>query len=152
MDDTLEDFYFDEDAIYMERISRDFKQRIRVIDSNAEVVCDFLRRRSLAGGVSSPTIKEVFCPKYITPENYNCCRIKDLGDSLDGKAGGGGLFSLTFISIAASTTFFRCLTLFIKDPSLRTNFTFACSYTILVHFNGAGMGSPVWRGRRFGQD
>jgi len=136
MDDTFEDFYFDEDAIYMERNSRDFKQRIRVIDSNAEIVCDFLQRRSLAGGASSPAIKEVFYPKYITPENYHHCRIKDLSKPLDGEAGGGGyggLFSLTFTSIAASTAFFDALPCY-KGPSLGTNFTLACPYTILAHF------------------
>jgi cystathionine gamma-synthase len=87
MDSNFEDIYFDEDAIYMERNSRDFKQRIRVIDSNTEAVCDFLRQRSLAGGASSPAIKEVFYPKYITPENYDRCRVKGL-NSVDGKAGG----------------------------------------------------------------
>ena len=135
MDDKFEDFYFDEDAIYMERNSRDFKQRIRLIDTNAEAICDFLRRRSLAGGASSPAIKEVFYPKYITPENYNHCRIKDL----DGNAVGGygGLFSLTFTSLKASSAFFDALTCY-KGPSLGTNFTLACPYTILAHFAELG--------------
>ena len=136
MDDKFEDFYFDEDAIYMERNSRDFKQRIRLIDSNAEAICDFLRRRSLAGGGdSSSVIKEVFYPKYITPENYNHCRIKD-HSSRDGKAVGGygGLFSLTFTSLKASLAFFDALPCY-KGPSLGTNFTLACPYTILAHFN-----------------
>jgi cystathionine gamma-synthase len=39
---TYEDVFFDEDAIYMERNSRDFKQRIHLISSNAEAACDFL--------------------------------------------------------------------------------------------------------------
>lgn len=133
MDDNFEDFYFDEDAIFMERNSRDFKQRIRIIDFNAEAICDLLRQRSVAGGGSTPAIKEVFYPKYITPEHYNHCRIKDLG-SVDGKAGGyGGLFSLTFTSLAASIAFFDALPCY-KGPSLGTNFTLACPYTILAHF------------------
>ena len=122
----------------MERNSRDFKQRIRIIDSNAEAICDFLRQRSLAGGegASSPSIKEVFYPKYITPENYNHCRIKDL---VDGKAVGGygGLFSLTFTSLKASLAFFDALPCY-KGPSLGTNFTLACPYTILAHFTELG--------------
>ena len=147
MDDKFEDFYFDEDAIFMERNSRDFKQRIRLIDSNAEAICDFLRQRSLAGGASSPAIKEVFYPKYITPENYNHCRIKDhnsIVDDDDGGGGGGGggksvaggyggLFSLTFTSLKASLAFFDALPCY-KGPSLGTNFTLACPYTILAHF------------------
>ena len=138
MDEKFEDFYFDEDAIYMERNSRDFKQRIRLIDSNAETICDFLRQRSLAGGALSPAIKEVFYPKYITPENYNHCRIKEDRSSMDGggnKAVGGygGLFSLTFTSLKASSAFFDSLPCY-KGPSLGTNFTLACPYTILAHF------------------
>ena len=133
MDDNFEDFYFDEDAIFMERNSRDFKQRIRIIDSNAEAICDLLRQRSVVGGGLTPAIKEVFYPKYITPEHYNHCRIKGLG-SVDGKAGGyGGLFSLTFTSLAASMAFFDALPCY-KGPSLGTNFTLACPYTILAHF------------------
>jgi cystathionine beta-lyase/cystathionine gamma-synthase len=42
LDLRVEDVYFDEDAIYMERNSRDFKRRIRIIDVNAEAACDFL--------------------------------------------------------------------------------------------------------------
>ncbi|KAF8155576.1 pyridoxal phosphate-dependent transferase [Crassisporium funariophilum] len=133
LDDHFEDIYFDEDAIYMERNSRDFKRRIRVIDANAEIVCDFLRSRSLAVGATSPAVKEVFYPKYITPENYNHCRIKDVSAE-DGKSGGyGGLFSLTFTSVAASVAFYDTLACY-KGPSLGTNFTLACPFTILAHF------------------
>lgn len=128
MNNNFEDTYFDEDAIYMERNSRDFRQRIRLINVNAEAVCDFLRPRSLAGGASSPAIKEVFYPKYTTPENYNRCKI------VDGKTGGyGGLFSLTFTSLAASAAFFDALPCY-KGPSLGTNFTLASPFTILAHY------------------
>ncbi|KAF8966634.1 pyridoxal phosphate-dependent transferase [Flammula alnicola] len=131
--DNFEDVYFDEDAIYMERNSRDFKRRVRVIDANAEAVCDFLRSKSIAGGAPAPAIKEVFYPKYITRENYDKCRIQSV-DSEDGKTGGfGGLFSLTFTSIAASKAFFDALPCY-KGPSLGTNFTLACPFTILAHF------------------
>ncbi|KAG5638335.1 hypothetical protein H0H81_000578 [Sphagnurus paluster] len=130
MNANFEDFYFDQDAIYMERNSRDFRRRIRIIDVNTETVCDFLRSRSVAGGApaESTVIKEVFYPKYITRENYDHCRIKtpDAG-------GFGGLFSLTFTSGAASEAFFNTLSCF-KGPSLGTNFTLASPYTILAHY------------------
>jgi cystathionine gamma-synthase len=132
---TYEDVFFDEDAIYMERNSRDFKQRIHLINSNAEAACDFLRSRSVSGGYSNANvaIKEVWYPKYITSEHYDHCRIKS-STSEDGKAGGyGGLFSLTFTSKAASQAFFDNLPCY-KGPSLGTNFTLACPFTILAHF------------------
>lgn len=129
MNANFEDLYYDEDAIYMERNSRDFQRRIRIIDENTTAVCDFLRARSIAGGVPSAVLKEVFYPKYITPENYEICRIKT-----PGAAGGyGGLFSLTFTSKAASEAFFDALECY-KGPSLGTNFTLACPFTILAHF------------------
>ena len=130
---NFEDIYFNEDAIYMERNSRDFKRRIRLIDSNTEAACDFLRSQSLTSGAPYPAIKEVFYPKYVTPENYEICRIKEV-DPEDGKAGGfGGLFSLTFTSLAASQAFYDALSCY-KGPSLGTNFTLACPFTILAHF------------------
>jgi len=133
LNDNFEDVYFNEDAIFMERNSRDFKRRVRVIDTNAEAVCDFLRSRSLAGGASSAVIKEVYYPKYITRENYDVCRNHDV-DPEDGKTGGfGGLFSLTFTSDSASKAFFDALPCY-KGPSLGTNFTLACPYTILAHY------------------
>ncbi|GLB42245.1 putative cys/Met metabolism PLP-dependent enzyme [Lyophyllum shimeji] len=129
MDATFEDFFFNEDAIYMERNSRDFQRRIRIIDVNAQAVCDFLRSRSVAGGAAGSVIKEVFYPKYITPENYEVCRIKTPG--MEG--GYGGLFSLTFTSATASHAFFDALPCY-KGPSLGTNFTLACPFTILAHY------------------
>ncbi|KAG5732329.1 Cystathionine gamma-synthase [Termitomyces sp. T112] len=129
MDANFEDLYYDEDAIYMERNSRDFQRRISIIDNNTTAVCDFLRSRSVAGGASSAVLKEVFYPKYITPQNYEICRIK-----MPGVEGGyGGLFSLTFTSNAASEAFFDALECY-KGPSLGTNFTLACPFTILAHF------------------
>lgn len=131
--ETFQDIYFDEDAIYMERNSRDFKQRVRTINRNAEAVCDFLSTRSLKGNSPNAVIKEVFYPKYSTPEHYNHCRITS-ESSEDGTAGGyGGLFSLTFTSLEASRAFFDNLPSY-KGPSLGTNFTLACPFTILAHY------------------
>ena len=135
MSSNYEDVYFDEDAVFMERNSRDFRRRIMVVNKNTEAVCDFLRSRSLeGGGPASSAIKTVFYPKYITRENYERCRITDAEDHHDDEPGGfGGLFSLTFASSGASRAFFDALP-FQKGPSLGTNFTLACPYTILAHY------------------
>ncbi|KAF9448126.1 PLP-dependent transferase [Macrolepiota fuliginosa MF-IS2] len=141
--ETYEDTYFGEDAIYMERNSRDFKHRIKVIDENTNAICEFLRSRSVAGGSSSQhiAIKNVFYPKYITRENYDLCRVKKPSSPSPPPSEGegyGGLFSLTFTSESASKAFFDALPCY-KGPSLGTNFTLACPYTILAHF-----GELVW--------
>lgn len=102
----------------MERNSRDFRRRTRIIDDNTEAVCDFLS--------SHPeTVKAVYYPKYTTSEHYNKCRVPGGGYS--------GLFSVTFHNPEASRAFFDVLP-FPKGPSLGTNFTLACPYTILGHY------------------
>ncbi|KAI6116341.1 pyridoxal phosphate-dependent transferase [Pisolithus sp. B1] len=126
---NYEDVYFSEDALFMERNSRDFAQRVRIIDANTEAICDFLRARSLSGNTSHReciAIKEVYYPKYFCPTNYAICQVPE--------GGYGGLFSLTFTSLAASRAFFDALPC-LKGPSLGTNFTLACPYTILAHYN-----------------
>jgi cystathionine gamma-synthase len=139
MVDSYEDVYFDEDAVYMERNSRDFRKRTPVIDQNTEEICDFLCSRSLAGGAPSSVVKEIFYPKWSTRDNYELCRIKGMRSDAGphdtgGREGGfGGLFSLTFTTAAASRAFFDTLSC-LKGPSLGTNFTLACPYTILAHF------------------
>jgi cystathionine gamma-synthase len=133
MNTSYEDTYFDQDAIYMERNSRDFRRRIRVIDANAEAVCDLLYSKSVAAGVQSPVVKDVFYPKYVTRQHYDHCRIK--ADPVLGiqDGGFGGLFSVTFTSLPAAGAFFDALTCH-KGPSLGTNFTLACPYTVLAHY------------------
>jgi len=130
---SYEDTYLAEDAIYMERNSRNYKKRIQVIDDNTEAVCDFLRSRSVASDAPSAVIREVFYPKWISRENYEHCRIKGPGDAGRNGGGFGGLFSLTFTSLAASQAFFDTLPCY-KGPSLGTNFTLACPYTVIAHF------------------
>ncbi|TBU43878.1 PLP-dependent transferase [Dichomitus squalens] len=135
---TFEDSYYDEDAIYMERNSRDFRRRIEVIDANTLAVCEFLRSRSLAvSSISSPpshpiAVKDVHYPRWVTPEHYNKCRVRDPVTG-EPKGGFGGLFSLTFTSTEASKAFFDALPC-MKGPSLGTNFTLACPYAILAHY------------------
>ncbi|GAA5884629.1 hypothetical protein JCM16303_003689 [Sporobolomyces ruberrimus] len=149
-EETYEDCYFDEDVIYMERNSRDFQLRVTTENTNAEMMCDYFRcRRSpgpspngvipppssteLASDPDSFVVKEVYYPKYMTPENYQAS-IRPPNPATNFAGGGyGALFSLTFTSILASKTFFDALPCY-KGPSLGTNFTLSCPYTILAHY------------------
>ena len=119
--------YYGEDALYMERNSRDFVRRIKETDENTEAVCDLLQSHSRAGGA----IKRVFYPKWTSRENYDKCRKK--GPDGVPTGGFGGLLSLTFHSDAASRAFFDSLPIN-KGPSLGTNFSLACPYTVIAHF------------------
>ncbi|KAG6334182.1 hypothetical protein ID866_4911 [Astraeus odoratus] len=138
---TYEDTYFDADAIVMEQNSRDFLDRMHIINSNAEYICDFLLSYStgnaaLQGGDrNAPVIKQVYYPKYISRENYDTCRRPPFTSQLHEKGGEyGGVFSLTFTSLAASRAFYDTLAV-AKGPSFGTTFTLSCLYTLLNHYS-----------------
>ena len=118
MASDFEDNYWPEDAIFMERNSRDFVSRIHRINANAEVMCDTLRE--------SPAVKEIFYPKYSpTRQFYDQHRNPD--------GGYGGLLSVTFHTTAQAVEFFDKLAT-AKGPSLGTNFTLSSPYVILAHY------------------
>lgn len=127
-----EDNYYPEDAVYMERNSRDYRNRIRKVNDNAFDVCEYLYSRSLEN-TSTPSegkaIKRVYYPKYVTPELYaQAQRFPTCG-----KGGFGGLFSITFVSDQASKAYHDAIGC-AKGPSLGTSFTLASPYTILAHY------------------
>lgn len=132
------DDYYHEDAIVMDNNSVDFASRVRTINSNTVTLCEYLRNRSLSfAGPNSKNpnpeherfvIKDVFFPKWVSRENYDHCRRKNAENNF------GPLFSLTFVSKTASHAFYDALKC-AKGPSLGTNFTLACPYTILAHYN-----------------
>ncbi|KAJ4490231.1 pyridoxal phosphate-dependent transferase [Lentinula aciculospora] len=133
MDSNYEDTYFDQDAIFMERNSRDFQRRVRIIDHNTEAICDFLYAHSRIAGAPNAVIKDVAYPKYTTPQHYEARRVKANTEVGVQQGGYGGLFSVTFTSAPASHAFFDALPCY-KGPSLGTNFTLASPFTILAHF------------------
>ena len=118
MTSEYEDNYWPEDAIFMERNSRDFISRIHRINSNAEMVCEILK--------GSPIVREVFYPKCnSTRPLYEQCRNPD--------GGYGGLLSVTFQNPNLAVRFFDELDT-AKGPSLGTNFTLSSPYVILAHY------------------
>lgn len=127
-----EDIYYPEDAVYMERNSRDYRGRIKRVNDNAFDVTEYLHSRSLMDE-SSPAegkaIKRIYYPRYETPDLYAACQRQPT----TGKGGFGGLFSVTFTSMAASVAFYDTLSC-AKGPSLGTSFTLASPYAILAHY------------------
>ncbi|KAI9685276.1 MAG: hypothetical protein M1822_004649 [Bathelium mastoideum] len=114
-----EDNYWPEDAIFLERNSRDFVSRIDRVNHNAETICDILR--------AHPQIKQVNYPKYSSTRHfYEACR--------NPTGGYGGLLSCTFYSLPEAVAFYDNLDT-AKGPSLGTNFTLASPFVILAHYN-----------------
>ncbi len=115
----FEDNLYGEDAICLEGNSRDFCERVRRVNTTAESVCNFL--------VDHPSVAKVYYPRFQTREFYDAFRRRD--------GGYGGLFSLTFARPEDhAPRFFNTLEIN-KGPSLGTNFSLACPYTILAHYN-----------------
>ncbi|RAK96159.1 cystathionine gamma-synthase [Aspergillus ibericus CBS 121593] len=126
-----EDNYWVEDVMFMERNSRDFVNRIKKINDNAEAICDILN--------AHPLVKDVHFPKYTpTRQFYEDCRTPT--------GGYGGLLSFTFHEKAHAVAFYDRIET-AKGPSLGTNFTLVSPYVVLAHYWeldwAAGFGVPA---------
>ena len=107
-----------EDAIVLERNSADFTTRVRQINDTAARVVDALAEHTL--------IEDVYYPTR---------RCRELYDRFKRPGGGyGGLFSLLLKDAAATTSRFFDVLRVCKGPNLGTNYTLACPYTILAHY------------------
>jgi cystathionine gamma-synthase len=114
-----EDLLDPEDAVVLERNSRDCVERVRKINQTAERLCDALR--------THPLVERIDYPKYQDCENYRAC--------LRPGGGYGGLFSLLLKNAERTAPrFFDALPI-AKGPNLGTNFSLCCPYTILAHYN-----------------
>ncbi|RYP60415.1 hypothetical protein DL769_008118 [Monosporascus sp. CRB-8-3] len=119
LSDIFEDTYFPEDAKIMARNCADFPQRVERINGNAQDVATFLQSRT-------DLVKHVYYPS-IGPSKrfYDLVRRPDRGY--------GYLLSIEFVKPAVAVAFFDALRV-AKGPSLGTNFTLACPYTLFAHY------------------
>ncbi|KAJ3182905.1 hypothetical protein HDU85_002508 [Gaertneriomyces sp. JEL0708] len=121
MHSLYEDNLFSLDAVFLERNSRTFRNRIARINQTAEQLCDFLQPH--------PKIKTIYYPKYVDASLYH----DHARPNAQGRYGYGGLFSVILHSDDAAQRFFDVLNI-AKGPSLGTNFTLGCPYTIIAHY------------------
>jgi len=98
--------------------SKDFPQRMQVINANAKQLASFLAERA--------EVERIYYPDRETVANYKRLR-RSTG-------GNGGLISLVLRGgEEAARKFYDALRVS-KGPSLGTNFTLACPYTLLAHY------------------
>jgi cystathionine gamma-synthase len=71
-------------------------------------------------------VKQLFYPKYTDSINYR--------KMMTERGGYGGLFSVVLLTEQESIQFYDIIRI-AKGPSLGTNFTLACPYTLLAHFH-----------------
>ncbi|HEX6983956.1 MAG TPA: aminotransferase class I/II-fold pyridoxal phosphate-dependent enzyme [Planctomycetaceae bacterium] len=111
-------FLWGDDAVVLERNSRDYLGRAADINRNAEALAEFL--------VGHPAVAAVHYPKS---------RARGLYDAFRRRGGGyGGLlsFELHDAPRAASRTFDALRVC--KGPNLGTGYTLVCPYTLLAHY------------------
>lgn len=114
------DTLFAEDAIFLERNSRDFVSRIARINTNADTIVDVLQAHCPS------IVKQVHYPRTsATRHLYDAYRLPS--------AGYGGLLSATFHSLSDAEAFYDALET-AKGPSLGTNFTLASPFVLLAHY------------------
>lgn len=106
------------DAIILERNSRDFPERVPMINERGEAVYDFL--------LSYPRVERIWYPKGETPEHYEAL--------LKPGGGYGGLMSVLLKDAPRTAPAFYDALRISKGPSLGTNYSLACPYTLLAHY------------------
>lgn len=122
LDAAYEDTLWGADAIALELNSRDFPERMAQVNATTEQLCAALRQH--------PAVEHLYYPQYEIPELY--ARVKK-------PAGGyGGLFSLVLKDGARTAPGFYDRLEVSKGPSLGNNFTMACPYTLLAHYEELG--------------
>eukprot|EP00164_Ancoracysta_twista_P001409 GFYU01001834.1.p1 GENE.GFYU01001834.1~~GFYU01001834.1.p1 ORF type:complete len:624 (+),score=210.95 GFYU01001834.1:513-2384(+) len=133
---------FEEDAQVLYNNSNDYVDRARVMNRNATLLANYLK--------SHPLVKELHFPKWTSPEEFSQF-VKACGGSphsIDGddagdygSSGYGSLMSIVLHSNGydaadaneVSCQFYDNLST-CKGPSLGTNFTLCCPYTLLAHY------------------
>jgi cystathionine gamma-synthase len=114
---NYQNLLYGRDAKVLAVNSQDLLERVTQINFNAEQLADFLQNHQ--------QIKRVHYPKY-QDQNYYLARSKGLGF--------GGIFSLEFYQTKQAEQFYNKLKA-CKGPSLGTNYTLACPYTLLAHYH-----------------
>lgn len=112
----VNDIFWLEDAIALEINSRDFPKRVRRTSNNAAALADFLKSHS--------AVDEVYYPSASDPS---------IAAILRPGAGLGCLLSFTLKNPNDAPKVYDALRVG-KGPSLGTNFTLACPYTLLAHY------------------
>jgi len=120
-----------DDAATLAKNSRNYAERVHQINATGALVAEHLEE-------NCPAIEKVYYPTLTTPDPYSA--IARPG------AGAGGLLSVVLRDgETAASQFFDALRVS-KGPSLGTNFSLACPYTLLAHYEeldwAASVGVP----------
>jgi cystathionine gamma-synthase len=114
----FEDLVWSEDAAHLAECGADFQERVHRINHNASIICEYLRSHS--------HVAEMYYPQFAEDDAYDTLKKPD--------GGYGGLFSMVLKDAPTTAPPFYDALRVSKGPSLGTNFTLACPYTLLAHY------------------
>lgn len=106
------------DAAVLDEGSRGFEERMKPVNEAAQSIVDFL--------LNHDAVKQVWYPSIDTKDFYQQVKTE--------KGGYGGLLSFTLKNDKKSAKFFNHLRIS-KGPSFGTEFSLACPYTLLAHYD-----------------
>ena len=113
------------DAMAVLRNAQDFPARNAQINTTTEALADWLDQHD--------AVSHVYYPK-LSPSVDLYHQVQATSTTDDDKAGYGGLLSMVLAPHMCERTFYDALDV-AKGPSLGTNFTLACPYTLLAHYH-----------------
>lgn len=119
LQEEFEDLLWGDDAMLMAERAFDFEVRMDQINRTAEDLADFLH--------THPWVEKVYYPKFNNRGNYSSV-IREGG-------GYGGLMSILLKNPERSAPLFYDHLRISKGPSLGTNYSLACPYTLLAHYD-----------------
>ncbi len=110
---------YSEDVVVLEANSQDYPERMAQINQTTERLADFLN--------DHPKVNRVYYPKAQDNACYEAIR----------KEGGGygGLLSIELVNPEVNAPAFYDQLRINKGPTLGTNFSLACPYTLLAHYD-----------------
>lgn len=115
---NFDDLFWDDDALVLEQNSRDFEARVFQSNATSEALCEWLLKQ--------PAVESIFYPKFTMREAFD--EVKRPG------GGYGSLFSIVLRNSPVNAPVFYDRLRISKGPSLGNNFSLACPYTLLAHF------------------
>jgi len=116
---VYEDLLWEEDAAVLELNSRNAAERVAAISRSAQTLADFLH--------THPAVEHVYYPSLTGKALYDAYRRP--------QGGYGGLLSVVLRNPEQTTAPFFDRLEVCKGPNLGMNYTLACPFTILAHYN-----------------
>ncbi|MGJ8657196.1 MAG: PLP-dependent transferase [Akkermansiaceae bacterium] len=107
-----------QDAVVLDEGSKGFFERMKPVNSTAQSIVDFLQEHD--------AVQQVWYPSIETKDFYEDVKTEH--------GGYGGLLSFTLKNDKKVTKFFDILRVS-KGPSFGTEFSLACPYTMLAHYD-----------------